>query len=91
MEETVYNWFKIFNALEFLATGLVSRTYTLNLEGIGQRDVLVTKGVAIGMTYEGVFVYSENLTSKVEFDGIAFYRDPANQDVYLGIEVPVEN
>lgn len=84
----IYNWFKIFNTTEFDALDLVSKTYTFVLEGIGQKDVLVTKGVTYGMTYEGVFL-SLNMIDRnpFEFDGHAIYVD-ADDNVYLGIEVP---
>lgn len=85
-----FTWFKIFNSDEFEATGLVSKTYTWFLEGIGQKDILVTKGVAIGMTYEGVFL-SLNMSDENPFifDGHAIYID-ANNDVFLGIEIEAE-
>lgn len=82
-----YTWFKIFNRTEFNALGLVSRTYTLNLAGIGEKDILVTKGLAVGMLYEGVFLSLElNDKNPFEFDGHAAYVDE-NEDVYLGIAV----
>lgn len=82
-----YLWFKIFNKTDFEATGLISRKYTYILEGIGQKDILVTKGIALGLTYEGVFL-SLNLLEQnpFEFEGHAIYID-ANNDVFLGIEV----
>lgn len=83
----MYNWFKIINKTEFLATGLVSRTVTLNLEGIGQRDILVTIGHRLGITYDGVLLTPElNGLNPFAFDGYAAYID-ANNDVYLGIEI----
>lgn len=83
----IYTWFKIFKKTEFDALDLVSKTYTFNLEGIGQKDVLVTKGVGYGITYEGVFL-SLNLNdlNPFEFDGHAIYID-GDDNVYLGIEV----
>lgn len=84
----IYNWFKIFNKTEFDALDLVSKTYTLILEGIGQKDILVTKGVGYGITYEGVFLsLNMNDLNPFEFDGHAIYID-ADENVYLGIEVP---
>lgn len=84
-----YTWFKIFNRTEFNALGLVSRTYTLNLDGVGEKDILVTKGLALGMLYEGVFLSLElNDKNPFEFDDHAIYVDE-NDDVFLG--VPVES
>lgn len=87
----IYRWFKIFNTNEFDALNLVSKTYTFVLEGIGLKSVLVTKGMGYGITYDGVFL-SLNLNdlNPFEFDGHAIYVD-ADDNVYLGIEVPDED
>jgi hypothetical protein len=83
----MYNWFKIFNRTEFLASGRVSRTYTLNLEGIGQKEILATFGNILGITYEGIFLtWTEEGINPFTFGGHAIYVDAAN-DVYLGIEI----
>lgn len=81
----IYDWFKLFNRTDFLATGLVSRTLTLTLEGIGNREVLITKGDFLGVTYEGVFL-AIGITddSPFEFDLMALYVDE-NEDVWLGL------
>lgn len=89
-----FTWFKIFNLTDFEATGLVSRTYTVILEGIGQKDILVTKGELVSMLYEGVFLpielndinpFIKEGESESE-SGYAVYK-ATNNDVYLGIEV----
>jgi len=84
----IYDWFKIFNKTEFDAEELVSKTYTLIFEGIGQVEILVTQGETLGVLYDGVFL-SVNMSDEnpFEFDGHAVYLDSASQDVYLGIEV----
>lgn len=80
-----YTWYYIFNKAAFEATELVSRTYTVNLESIGQREILVTKGNALSMLYEGVFLTLElNDKNPFEFDGHAAYIDE-NDNVWLGI------
>ena len=81
-----YNWFKIFNKTEFLATGLVSKAYSLNLENIGLKEILVTIGNYLGMTYEGVFLTLKDDENPFMFDGHAIYID-SNNDVFLGILV----
>lgn len=82
-----YTWFKIFNKTAFEALSLVSKTYTLNLDGLGQKEILVTLGDTLGMTYNDVFLSLNDGEIKVEFDGHAMYLDEATGDVYLGIEV----
>ena len=83
----VYTWFKIFNKVEFLALGLISKTYTWDLEGIGLKEILVTNGQGIGMVYDGVFLPLQlNDANPFAIDQRAIYID-ANNDVFLGIEV----
>lgn len=87
----IFRWFKIFNKLEFDAIGTPSRTYVLELEEYGQKNILVTKGITYGITYEGVFLSLKlNDENPFIFEGYAIYEDLAN-NVYLGIEVAVEN
>lgn len=81
-----FNWFKIFNKTEFLATGLVSRNYKLNMEGVGQKDCLVTLGNLVGLTYEGIFLTLVEGENPFIFEGHALYID-ANNDVSLGIAI----
>jgi len=84
----MYKWFKVFNKTEFLATGLVSRTYTLNLEGVGQKEILATTtGENIGVTYSGKFLLLElNARNPFSFEGHAVYLDE-NDDVFIGIAI----
>jgi hypothetical protein len=84
----MYNWYRIFNLTEFLATDLVSRTYTLILEELGEKQVLVTRSNLNSILYEGVFL-PINLADANPFamDGHAVFLDSATQDVYLGIEI----
>lgn len=83
----MFNWFKIFNVLEFDATGLYSRSFTYNMPGVGQKTFLVTKGNVYGVTCDGVFLgVNMNDYNPNEMDGFAVYRD-ANNDVYWGIAV----
>lgn len=81
-----YTAYKIFNRTEFEATGLVSKRFTLNLEGVGESDILVTRANLIGVTYDGVYLALglENM-NPFEFEGYALYEDE-NHDVWLGIE-----
>ena len=81
----IYNWYRIFNKLEFEDLGLVSRTYELNLEDIGNKEILVTKGNYISMTYEGNhLVLNLNSMNPFEFENHAIYIDSDNE-VFLGI------
>lgn len=81
-----YTWFKIFNTDDFDESGLVSKTYVLNLEDVGLKEILVTKGITYGITYDGIFLaYNLNGLNPFYFEGHAIFRNPDN-DVFLGIE-----
>lgn len=83
----IFDWWKIFNLLEFETAGLVSRTYTLELQDLGVKDIMVTKGNYVSILYEGVFLsLNMNAANPFTFEGHAIYID-GNNDVYLGIEV----
>jgi len=85
----MFTWFKIFNVTEFDATGLVSQTFTFDLEDLGQKDFLVTKGNLYGITYEGTFITVNLLDNNPNvIDGFAVYRDESD-DVWWGF--PVES
>jgi hypothetical protein len=82
-----YTWFYIFTLSEFEAAGVTSRTYTVILDGLGQTDLLVTKGNLVGLTYEGVFLPIQlGDANPFALDGYAVYIDEDDQ-VWLGIEV----
>ena len=84
----IFRWWYILNANEFNALGLVSRTLTLDLEGIGLKNILVTKGSMLGITYEGIFLPVQlNGANPYSIDDHAvFIRD--NGDLFLGIKEP---
>lgn len=84
----MFNWYRIFNLTEFLATQLVSRTYTLELENVGIKDILATNGKTVSITYDDVML-SINLNGKnpFVFEGKAVYLADATQDVYLGLPI----
>lgn len=82
----IYDWFKIFNLTEFNAAGLVSREYVLELEDIGQKSILVTKGDLVSVLYDDVFLsLNLNAHNPFEFENHAVYLDPLTNDVHLGV------
>ena len=81
-----YFWYLIFNREEFEALNLVSKTYTLDLEDLGLKSILVTNGNTLGITYNGVYLpVKMNLKNPFEFEGYAVYEAESG-NVYLGIE-----
>ena len=80
-----YNWFRIFNTSEFVGVDFTSKTYNLNLETLGFKDVLVCKGNLFSMTYEGVMLtIGLNDSNPFEFDGYASFINDVGT-VYLGV------
>ena len=84
----IYNWYRLFNLPEFLATNLCSRTLSLFLQGgPGHKDILITRGNEVSILYEDTFL-------PIEFAGknpfaispYAVFKDE-NDDIWLGIEV----
>lgn len=87
----MFDWFLIFNTSDFTTFEFISKSYTLNLDGIGVKTILVTKGENFGLTYEGVFLQlGLNDENPFKFEGYAVYLNNETNDVYLGIEVAGE-
>lgn len=83
----IFDWYKIINQAEFIATGLVSRELELPLEDLGVKTILVTRGRLVSLVYEGIMLAAQlNDENPFVFEGHAVYLD-ANQDLWLGIEV----
>lgn len=81
----MFDWYRIFKISEFDALNLVSRTYVVELQDIGVREIFVSKGVGYNILYDGVFLCLK-LNDKNPYvkDGYAIYRNPDGY-VYLGI------
>jgi hypothetical protein len=87
----IFNWYKIFNLADFLALGLVSKSYTVTLEDVGDEDFLVVKANMNSVVFRDVLLpiqfNGDNPTVREGDDGTyAVYVKP-NQDVYVGIEL----
>lgn len=81
-----FDFYKIVNKAEFEATGLKSREFTMILEGLGQKTVLVTRQMLFCLIYDGVIlpVNLDGADNPFEFGGYAAYIDDAG-DVWLGV------
>jgi hypothetical protein len=80
-----YDWYKLANIAEFEASGLPSKEVTLDLEGIGVRDILITHGNSIGVMYDGIFLIANfNENNPFEFEDHAVFLSE-NDDIWLGI------
>lgn len=82
-----YNWYKIFNLAEFQASELTSKQLTYELEDLGIKNILVTKGNLISILFDDVFL-SVDLTGNnpFEFEDRAIYRD-GNSDIWVGVKI----
>ncbi len=81
----IFDWYKIFNLDEFEATDLTSKNYEVVLEGLDVRNVLVTKGVGVNVTFDDVFLkIGLNDANPFIFESRAVYLD-SNNDVWVGI------
>jgi hypothetical protein len=82
-----FDWYLIVNKTEFELDELPSREVTVVLEGVGQKTVMVTKGILISLVYDGVMLSPGlNDENPFGFGTYAAYIDDAG-DVYLGIPV----
>lgn len=85
----LFDWYNLFSLTEFLAQGLISRTLHVNLDGIGQKDILVTRGNEISLIYEDVILpinfRDQNPYNRAGSEKTyAVYQD-SNNNIWLGI------
>lgn len=87
----IFNWYKIFNRVEFEALGLVSKPYVLDLEDLGEKTFLATKGNIVSVVHEGVML-GLGLHDQNPFvmDGFGIFEDPDTNDVFFGYLVEEE-
>ena len=80
-----WSWFKIINLDVFEDTELVSLGAQVNFQGLGLKNVLITKGNFVSVTYEGIFL-SLGMSDKnpFVFEGNGIYLDE-NNDIWWGI------
>jgi len=85
----IFNWFKICEVQElisFKGKDVYSREFTLNLEGIGVKTILVVYGLKISIIYD-----DQMLTHDVNGKNPGIYGDYAifvgRGEVYLGFKV----
>jgi hypothetical protein len=80
-----FNWYRLINRQEFIDSELVSVLATVTLIDFGQKEVLVTKGEAVGITIDDVFLPVEmNDKNPYRIGERAVFVD-ANDDIWLGV------
>lgn len=85
----IFDWFPIFDFVDFEATGLVTEKKTVLLEGKGFIEFLISKGNVISVLYDGEFMPIRFDSKDVYYsNGYAVYYDSElDSQVYLGFEV----
>jgi hypothetical protein len=80
----IYDWYKIINRIEFTNSPLYSKELTLNLVGVGEKKLVVYRGVGVGVVVDDVFL-RVNLNSRnpFYFDGYGIFQDN-QQNIYVG-------
>jgi hypothetical protein len=82
-----YDWYKIENLDDFNGEDLVSKEITLELEGQGVKDILITKGNGVSILIDDIFLMINlNDRNPFEQDERAVYLD-ANNDIWVGFEL----
>jgi hypothetical protein len=85
-----YDWYKIFNETEFNALNLPSKEYIVNLEGIGEKTFLVTKGNVISVVVDDKLLPIEFNGENPWVDELKAVFVDINDDVYVGYQVVEE-
>ncbi len=81
------DWYEIFDATEFEASGLVSRSLSVQLTGRGEATFHITRGNLLGVTYLDTFLPVQLLgANPFAAGGYAVYRDPDDK-VWFGFDV----
>lgn len=82
-----YDWFKLFNKIEFEADLIPSRTLVLQLEGRGRETFYLTRGNYTSVGYDDAFLPVSLLDQNPYVQGAyAVYLD-GSDDVWFGFEV----
>ncbi len=86
-----FDWYLLFNLDEFLELDLVSRTLTVALEGVGEKEIQIVRGNEVSVIYEDVMMpiqfQGENpFLMEGDAGTYAVYEDD-DSNIYLGIEV----
>lgn len=81
----MWTWFKIFSLTEFLAEEIVSRSMTVSLEGVGEKEILITQGNCIGITCDETYLSPDINGNAYTRDGLGIFKDSENY-IWLGIQ-----
>jgi hypothetical protein len=81
-----WNWYELFSLPEFLATGLVSRTLTFTLTGIGETEILITRGNKVGIVFQDTFLVIEEGGKNPFVRGTCAVFKDDSENIWLGVQ-----
>jgi hypothetical protein len=82
-----FDWYKIYNLLEFIALGIPSKEYELAFEGLGVKTVMAVRGNTNAVVFDDVMlIINFNNQNPFAFENRAVYLDE-NNDVWVGVAV----
>jgi hypothetical protein len=81
-----FDWFFVINRTEFNNTGLYSRELTLELGTYGEKEILVCRGVGLGLLMDGVFLRLQTNNRNPFYFGDRGILVTTENDVYIGIQ-----
>ena len=78
-------WYRLFNRQDFIDTGLVSYKTSVVFENEGEKEILITRGFDVGITFEDTFLpVSLNEKNPFRIGEKAIFIDLSG-DVWLGV------
>lgn len=81
------DWYNVGNKAEFEAKEIPQESFVLDLEDLGQQEIVFLKGFSFSVIFMGEML-TPVLNNRNPFDGkkVACYIDPENSDVWVGHE-----
>lgn len=81
------DWYNVGNKAEFEAKEIPQESFVLDLEDLGQQEIVFLKGFSFSVIFMGEML-TPVLNNRNPFDGkkVACYIDPETSDVWVGHE-----
>lgn len=81
------DWYNVGNKAEFEAKEIPQESFVLDLEDLGQQEIVFLKGFSFSVIFMGEML-TPVLNNRNPFDGkkVACYIDSENSDVWVGHE-----
>lgn len=81
------DWYNVGNKAEFEAKEIPQESFVLDLEDLGQQEIVFLKGFSFSVIFMGEML-TPVLNNRNPFDGkkVACYIDPETSEVWVGHE-----